>query len=216
MTPEDRLRDAIRSRTSRVEPSADALQHIEEKLMEAQQHDNRNRVFLGIGSAAVIIAVIVGVLALTGDDDPVSSDGTTTTSETTTTEDTTTTEGTTTTTTFAGIDPALPVFPDPTTSQRFDDPKAAATAFVSDFLGFSTPIVGDFAQGDSRSGEVEVRPFDQGLPTGPPPPARGRLVVRDRGHDRRRSSSTHRPPATPSPRRSRSEARRTRSRGPST
>jgi hypothetical protein len=32
-------------------------------------------------------------------------------------------------------------------------------------LGFVDPIVGDFAQGDTRSGEVEVRSFAQGKPT---------------------------------------------------
>jgi len=165
MTPEDRLRQAIEARTSRVEPSADALHHIEEKLMDAQHHDNRNRLLIGLGSAAVILAVVVGALVLAGDDDdPVATDGTTTTTEETTT--TTTTEATTTTEPpFQGVDPDQPVFPDPTTSQRFDDPVAAATAFITDFVGFTHPVVGEFAQGDSRSGEVEVRGFAQGAPT---------------------------------------------------
>lgn len=170
MTPEDRLRQAIHARTSRVEPSADALTRIEEKLMDTQRHDNRNRLLIALGSAAVILAVVVGALALTRDDDndPVATDGTTTTTGATTTTEgttTTTTASTTTTTVFAGVDPDLPVFPDPTTSQRFDDPKAVATAFIRDFVGFSQPVVGEFAQGDSRSGEVEVRGFAQGAPT---------------------------------------------------
>jgi hypothetical protein len=164
MTPEDRLRQAIEARTSRVEPSADALPLIEEKLMDAQRNDNRKRVLIGLGAAAAIIAVVVGALALTNEDDPVATDGTTTTS-TTTTEPTTTTEETTTTVTFESVDPDLPVFPDPTGSQRFDDPVAAATAFARDFVGFSDPVVGEFAAGDNRSGEVEVRGFAAGAPT---------------------------------------------------
>lgn len=127
------------------------------------QHDNRNRLLIGLGAVAVIIAVVVAALLLTGDDDdPVSTEDTTTT---TTTEGSTTTEATTTTVTFEGVDPDQPVFPDPTTSRRFDDPVAAATAFATDLVGFSDPVVGEFAQGDSRSGEVEVRGFAAGAPT---------------------------------------------------
>lgn len=161
MTPEERLRQAIEARTSRVEPSADALPVIEEKLMEARQHDTRNRLLIGLGAAAAVVAVVVGVLALTGDDDePVVADTTTTTEGSTTSEETTTTD--TTAPVFEGVDADLPVFPDPTSSQRFDDPVALTTAFARDFVGFREPIVGAFAQGDSRSGEVEVQPFEDG------------------------------------------------------
>ncbi|MEQ1788346.1 MAG: Gmad2 immunoglobulin-like domain-containing protein [Acidimicrobiales bacterium] len=164
MTPEERLRQAIEARTSRVEPSADALPLIEEKLMDARQDDNRNRLLIGLGAAAAAVAVVVGVLALTGDDDePVVADTTTTTEGSATSEATTTSE--TTTTVFEGVDPDLPVFPDPTSSQRFDDPVALATAFAHDFVGFREPIVGAFAQGDSRSGEVEVRGYANGAVT---------------------------------------------------
>ena len=62
MTPEDRLRQAIEARTSRVEPSADALSRIEEKLMDAQRSDNRKRLLLGLGAAAAVVAVVVGVV----------------------------------------------------------------------------------------------------------------------------------------------------------
>jgi hypothetical protein len=167
MTTEDRLRDAIAARTSRVEPSADALDTIEEKLMDAQNDDRRKRVLLGLGAAAAVVAVVVGVLAITRDDDkePVATEDGTTTSE----PSTTTTEGSTTTDTtappFQGVDPDQPVFPDPTTSRRFEDPVAVATAFATDMVGFSDPVVGPFQQGDNRSGEVEVRAFADGAPT---------------------------------------------------
>lgn len=163
MTPEDRLRRAIEARTSGVEPSADALSHLQEKLMATQQSDNRKRLLIGLGSAAAVLAVVAGVLAVTQDDDePVTTELTTTT-----TEGTTTTEATTTTSApeFATVDPDQPVFPDPTTSQRFDDPVAAATAFATDLVGFADPTIGPFMAGDARSGEVEVRAFPEGAPT---------------------------------------------------
>jgi hypothetical protein len=164
MTPEDRLRQAIEARTAGIEPSADALSTIEEKLMHAQQDDSRKRLLIGLGAVAAVIAVVVGAVVLTRDDDePVATEDTTTTTEATTT---TTTEGTTTTTAvFQTVDPDLPVYPDPTTSQRFEDPVALATSFARDFVGFTDPVVGEYAAGDSRSGEVEVRGFADGAPT---------------------------------------------------
>lgn len=165
MTPEDRLRQAIEARTAGIEPSADALATIEEKLMHAQQDDSRKRVLIGLGAVAVVIAVVVGAVVLTRDDDePVATEDTTTTTEAPTT--TTTTEDTTTTTAvFQTVDPDLPVYPDPTTSQRFEDPVALATSFARDFVGFTDPVVGEYAAGDSRSGEIEVRAFAGGAPT---------------------------------------------------
>ena len=58
MTPEDRLRQAMEARASGVEPSADALSRIEEKLMDAQRSDNRKRVLIGLGAAAAVAAVV--------------------------------------------------------------------------------------------------------------------------------------------------------------
>jgi hypothetical protein len=165
MTTEDRLRKAMEARASRIEPSPGGLSHIEEKLMDAQRSDTRKRVWLGLGAAAAVVALVIGVVALTGDDeDPVSSGDPTTSETTSTTEDTTTTEETTTTTTFETVDPALSVFPDPTTSQRFDNPVAAAQAFAT-FVGYTAPILGEFQQGDSRSGEVELRAHAEGAPS---------------------------------------------------
>ncbi len=134
--------------------------------MDAQPDRNRKRLLIGVGAAAAIVAVVVAALVLTrDDDDPVATDGTTTTTTEETTTTTATEETTTTTVSFPGVDPDLPVFPDPTTSRRFDDPVALATAFAHDFVGFSDPVVGAFAPGDSRSGEVEVRGFADGAPT---------------------------------------------------
>ena len=165
MTPEDRLRSAINARTSSVEPSPDALSRIEEKLMDAQRDNNRKRALIGLGSAvAVVVLVLVAVLATRGDDD----DGLDVAGTTTTSAESTTTEATTTTTeappsTFAPtVDPAVPVWPDATTSQRFDSPDAAARSFAVDYLGFIDPVMGAFQAGDARSGEVPVQPTPEG------------------------------------------------------
>jgi hypothetical protein len=162
VTPEDRLRQAMEARASHVEPSDDGLSRIEEKLMEAQRSDTRKRVLIGLGAAAAVAALVLAAVVLTDDDsEPVSSEDTTTTSEATTTS---TTEASTTTTTFEGVDPDVPVYPDPTTSQRFDSPGSAAAAFAT-FVGYTHPVLGEFQQGDARSGEVEVRSNPNGAPT---------------------------------------------------
>ncbi len=54
------------------------------------------------------------------------------------------------------------VWPEPATESRFTDPMAAATSFAVDLVGFTDPVVGAFQQGDSRSGEIEVRPREDG------------------------------------------------------
>lgn len=166
MNPEDRLRAAITARTSSVEPTQDGLHRIEEKLMEAQRATNRNRLLIGLGTAAAAVAAVVGVLALDEDGEKIDAVATTTTADPTST--TTTTASDTTSTTQGlppTVDPTLPVFPDPSTSRRFDDPQAVALAFAKEMVGFRDPVIGEFAQGDSRSGEVDVRAFAQGAPT---------------------------------------------------
>jgi len=168
MTIEDRLRDAIVRHTKGVEPSPDALQRIEEKLMQTQTDLNRKRWLIGLGAAAAAVAVVVGFIALADDDDKVETADTTSTTveETTTTESTTTTtEATTTTSGFAVVDPAPAIFPDPATSQRFEDPGALVSTFAREYVGMTDPVIGALMQGDSRSGEVEVRGFPEGAPT---------------------------------------------------
>lgn len=58
--------------------------------------------------------------------------------------------------------PESAMWPWAATDTRFDEPVDAATSFATDFLGFSDPVVGEFMAGDARSGEVEVRPRDDG------------------------------------------------------
>ncbi len=54
------------------------------------------------------------------------------------------------------------VWPWPGSTLRYTDPVEAATGFAVDFVGFTDPAVGEFQQGDSRSGEVEIRPSADG------------------------------------------------------
>lgn len=155
MTIEQRLRAAMARRTTGVEPSSDGLHLIEEKLMESQRHDARNRWLIGVGAAAAVVALVVAALVLGLDDDEAEVD---TVGETTSsTPSTTTTEATTTTEGFTGVDPATTVFPDPMTSQRFEAPEALVSAFATQVLGFREALVGDLRQGDLRSGELDVQ-----------------------------------------------------------
>ncbi|HSL56939.1 MAG TPA: Gmad2 immunoglobulin-like domain-containing protein [Acidimicrobiales bacterium] len=136
---------------------------------------------------AVLLAIVVVVtLLLLGDDDSeqvtvvdptttTAGDTTTTTAPATTTtaEPTTTSAEDTTTTTAAGttttagdqVDTSTAVFPFADDDLRFDDPVEAATVFAETIVGFTDPVVSDYRAGDSRSGEVGVRPVADGPET---------------------------------------------------
>jgi len=68
-----------------------------------------------------------------------------------------TTSAAVTTTTTEVAQPATAMWPFARTPLRFSDPVTAASSFAVSYLGFSAPVVGQFQQGDSRSGEVPVR-----------------------------------------------------------
>lgn len=132
--------------------------------MDAERAPTRNRLPIAILIVAALVVAGFVALQLVGDgeDEPrvVPADSTTSTTATTSSA------GESTTTTFAPTaDPSPAVFPDVMTSRRFDDPGAVAFAFATEILGFVEPIVSDFAQGDSRSGEVELRASGVGEPT---------------------------------------------------
>ena len=57
------------------------------------------------------------------------------------------------------------VWPFPERDLRYDDPVAAARGFAVDLVGFDDPVVGEFREGDQRSGEVEVRALAPGAIT---------------------------------------------------
>lgn len=62
----------------------------------------------------------------------------------------------------AGGDRSTVIWPFAGSTVRPTDPVDAAREFATAYLGFDDPVVGDFQQGDNRSGEVEVRPRASG------------------------------------------------------
>jgi len=57
------------------------------------------------------------------------------------------------------------VWPSQDSTTRYTDPVEAARGFAVDFVGFTNPVLGEFLVADSRSGEVEVKPSDDGPTT---------------------------------------------------
>lgn len=167
------------SKTGRFEPfaemetvQADPVGPGEDETTDAVRPDGGRRrppttLLVAIGLAVAVIAALVAVLVWPdGDGDTVTEPTTETTAAPTTeptTEPTTdTTDTPDTTVAPAPVDTSTAVFPYATGGLRFDDPVAAARGFAVDFLGFADPVVGEFMAGDSRSGEVPVRPVSDG------------------------------------------------------
>ncbi len=162
---EARLRDALRARAETIEPSTDGLNEIEERLMdETKTNPTRTWALAVAGVAAAIIIGVVALVVTDEDDAPVATESTTTT-----TAATTTTADATTTTTEApfspDVDPYSVAYPAPGTSQRFDSPESAGAGYARDVLGFTELVVGEFRQGDSRSGEVPISDREGGIET---------------------------------------------------
>lgn len=115
-------------------------------------------------AALAIAALVLVVLTDEGDD---TTPTTTTTVEPATTTgpgivtSSTTTTTTTTPTTTAPSAADQAVWPPPG-STDFDDPVDLVRSFAEEYVGFTDPTVGEFLQGDARSGEVEVRPAADG------------------------------------------------------
>ncbi|MDZ7675274.1 MAG: Gmad2 immunoglobulin-like domain-containing protein [Acidimicrobiales bacterium] len=154
----ERLRRALAEHASTIQPSSDGLERIEETLMsESRFTPTRRWVVGGLSAAAAIILVVVGIVVIGSDDDPeVVADTTTTTEQDTTTTTTTTTTEPTTTTFTRQVDPAEVAYPSPDTSQRFQSAEAAGQSYATDVLGFTELELGEFREGDSRSGELPI------------------------------------------------------------
>jgi hypothetical protein len=125
----------------------------------------RRRTLIAVLVVLVLLAAAAVALVVANDDDggtPATSTATTEEpSATTTTAPTTaSTAPTTAPTTAPPVDTSTAVFP--AAGARYDDPVDVARAFAVDYVGFTDPVVGDFMQGDARSGEVEVRPMATG------------------------------------------------------
>lgn len=58
--------------------------------------------------------------------------------------------------------PEQAIYPFAFTGATYPDPVPLARAFAVEYLGMSDPVVGEFQQGDSRSGEVGIRSRNDG------------------------------------------------------
>lgn len=112
-------------------------------------------------ASAVLLVVGILLVAGCGKSDDKATDATGSTTTTATTSTTVTTASTSTTAPDAESTDAA-VWPFASSSTRYTDPVEAATGFATTFLGFVDPIVGDFQQGDTRSGEVAVQASTSG------------------------------------------------------
>ena len=121
---------------------------------EAQPPSRRPRWPLVVAVVVAVLAAVV-IFVVARDDDEAAPPPPTTSSSTSTS-----TSGSTVTT--PSFDADVVVFPDATTDSSYDDPVAVARAFAVELLGFVDPVVGEYVAGDSRSGEVEIRPTADG------------------------------------------------------
>jgi len=62
---------------------------------------------------------------------------------------------------------SIVIWPTGASDVRYSTPLAVARAFALDYLHFVNPIVGQFRQGDARSGEVPIRTKAEGAAPGP-------------------------------------------------
>jgi hypothetical protein len=114
---------------------------------------------------ALVVLAFVAFVPACGDDDSAGPVSTTTSRPSTSLPATsvpTTTAPASTTTALSTDDRAFAVWPFVDSGTRYDDPVAAATGFAVELVGFDDPGVGPFQEGDSRSGEVEVRALADG------------------------------------------------------
>jgi hypothetical protein len=151
MTTEDRLRDALHGEAASIEPR-DGWAAIESRLDTATVPRNRSRYLMAAAAAALVLAAAVAVIAQQNSDKRtvVTNPGDTSTTTPPTTR----------------VEPAVALGPHLGIlwSHSFDTPREAASGFARDFLGMTTPDIGEFQAGDNRSGEVVVRPKATGGP----------------------------------------------------
>ena len=106
----------------------------------------------------LVVALVAWLVVVAGDDDEQVTSGPTTTQA----GGTTTTAAPSQPPTTPAIDRSTAIWPVEGSGRSFAEPVAAAEDFAVAFLGFTSPTVGPFQQGDNRSGEVEIRPAADG------------------------------------------------------
>lgn len=112
------------------------------------------------------VAALIGFVAVMDDDADMTTDSTTTVpTAATTPPPTSTTAAPTPTASITDEEAVGVVWPDPASGTAYETPEDAVGGFAEEVLGFVDPVYGAFQQGDSRSGELEVRATDDGPAT---------------------------------------------------
>jgi hypothetical protein len=134
----------------------------------------RTLLFALVAVLAVAVVGLTAVLVVCGDDaglTPGSQPSPTPTSVTSTSPAPTSESASTPPTTgtapaaISAAEAGTVVWPRPGTGTVYDEPADAARGMATGLAGFTDPLVGAFRQGDSRSGEVDIRPKDTGPAT---------------------------------------------------
>ena len=114
-------------------------------------------------AASVFVALATLVAACSSSSKP-TAPSTTTSAPVATTTPTTTAASTT---TAPPVALSTAVWPTVASGVRYKTPVSAARAFALEYLHFVDPVVGQFQQGDSRSGEVPIRTTVENKSIGP-------------------------------------------------
>jgi Immunoglobulin-like domain of bacterial spore germination len=154
---EDRLRQALASRASSVEPGATDLAALEARVADARRAHTWRVTLLSVAAAVAVVAAVAGALVLASGDDPEElATGTSTSTSSSSTSSSTSSTSTTSTSTTLPPDDGVPGWPGDT-ARVFDDPEAAAYNFVVDVLGFAEPALADVTTEGNES-EVVYHP----------------------------------------------------------
>lgn len=169
---EDELRRALHDHTAGVEGQRPGWADVEGRAGRMVAHRRRRMALTGL-SAAAAIALVVAAVAVLNDGDG-GKVRTVAPAQTTTTEATTTTTASTTTTTAQVTTTTAPVIPDPESvggiypdsaeydrvgAATFRDPVDTALAFARDYVGMTSPIASEAAEGPTpTSRRVTIRP----------------------------------------------------------
>ena len=151
MSTEDRLRDALKAEAATIEPSDDGWARIAARTARPA---SRVKWFAAIGLAIATVGGGLAVNAALQDDDSTSlvvNPGPSTTTTTTTAAP------------AASVDYAI--WPAEDMNVSYDSPTKLAETFARDWLGMTSPTVGAYRAGDTRSGEIDIYAFAGGVAT---------------------------------------------------
>lgn len=158
---ENKLRRALNEEVADVNPDGGAWHRIESRVAAARQPRRiKPRTFAALSAAAAVLVGVVAVAALTGDDSGTDVEaGPAERPETPVTVPTPGPE--------AADAPGIWPFrtgaeADSVSTDQWNDPVLTAERFLRDYVGFTRLTMGEFAQGDSRSGEVTATTRKQG------------------------------------------------------